>query len=115
MAHLQPGRFLLDARMRHRQLDQLEAVSFCVLLEHRNRLFAKRRIVINERDFLAFQTAFFRHVLHQNIGRTPIGAEQREAPLEDAAIGRFAATVAGGEHRNLVGKRLFRQRKRNAG
>jgi hypothetical protein len=55
LADLQPRRLLLHTRMRHRQRDQFEAVHLGALLQRRNRLAAIGRIVIDERDLLAFQ------------------------------------------------------------
>jgi hypothetical protein len=30
------------------------------------------------------------HVLHQHVGRIPVGARQREIPLEDIAVGAIS-------------------------
>src|SRR5262249_59706207 len=77
------------------------------------------RVVIDERDLLALELvepAFLLcDVLQENVGGRPIGAEQREVPLEYRAVARLRAAVAHGNERNLVVRRLFRERKGDAG
>ena len=119
LADLQPGGFLLHARVGDRQQGQGEAVHLGALFQHRNRLFAKRAVVIDQGDFLALElvvAAFlFGDVLYQSVCCHPIGARQGEIPLEDAAIGRFAATIAGGDQGDLVSRDFFSQRESDAG
>src|SRR5262249_39643606 len=54
-------------------------------------------------------------MLQDDVGGRPIGAEQREVPLEYRAVARLRTSVAHGDKRNLVERRLFRQRKGDAG
>ena len=67
--------------------------------------------MIQQRDLLALQLSrsalLLGDVLHENIGGIPVGAEQREIPLEDTAVHRFRTAVTGGQQRNLVERRLF--------
>src|SRR5262245_29040333 len=74
--------------------------------------------MIDQSDFLALElveAAFLLgDVLQDDVGRRPIGAEQREVPLEHRAVARVRAAVAHGDERNLVERRLFRQRKGDA-
>ena len=69
--------------------------------------------MVDQRDLLAFelvQAAFLlADGLHQRIGRQPVGAGQREVPLEHGAVLAFAAAVACRDQRNLVARRLFGQ------
>ncbi len=89
------------------------------LLQQRDRLLAVRAVVVDQRDLLALElvvAAFLLgDVLDQHVGRHPVGAGDREVPLEHAAIGRLAAAIAGGDQRDLVARGLFGQREGDAG
>src|SRR5262245_26078314 len=54
-------------------------------------------------------------MLQDDVGGRPIGAEQREVPLEHRAVARLRPSVAHGDERNLVERRLLRKRERDAG
>jgi hypothetical protein len=54
-------------------------------------------------------------VLHDDVGRRPVGAEQREVPFEHAAVARFGAAVAHGDDGDLVDRRLLGEREGDAG
>ena len=118
LADLQPGGFLLHAGVGHGQQGQHEAMHGSALLQQRNGLFAIRAVVINQGDFFALEfvkaTFFGRQVLDQNVSRAPVGAGQREVPLEHLAVGRFTAAIARGDQGNLVARGFFGQRKRDA-
>ena len=119
LADLQPGRLLLDAGMGDGHGRELEAVHLGALLEQRDRLLAVGRVVIDQHDLLALElveAAFLqRDVLHDDVGGRPVGAEQREVPLEHAAVARFGAAVAHRDDRDLVDRRLLGQREGDAG
>ena len=110
---------MLYTRGGDRQQLQVEAMHGGTLLQQRDRLFAIGRVVVDQRDLLALelvQTTFFcSDGLHQRVRRQPIGASQREVPLEHGAILALAAAVAGGDQRNLVARGLFGQGKGDAG
>ena len=101
------------------QRHEFEAVHLRPLLEERDRLLAIRRVVIDQRDLLALElveAAFLQaDVLHDDIGGRPVGAEQREVPLEHAAIPGFRAAVAHRDDRDLVDRRLLGEREGDAG
>src|SRR5262245_63677719 len=105
--------------MRHRQEQGLESVHLRALLQQGDRLLAIRRVVIDQRDLLALELVepafLLGDVLQENVGGRPIGAQQREVPLKHRAVARVRAAVAHGDERNLVERRLFRQRKGDAG
>src|SRR5574337_871964 len=119
LAHLQPGRLLLDAGRRHRDQLQLEAVHLRAFLQQRDRLLAERAVVVDERDLLALElveAAFLLgDVLDQDVGGGPVAAEDGGVPLEDAAVLARRQAVADGEQRHLVGRRLVGEREGDAG
>src|SRR5262245_18615243 len=96
----------------------LEAVHLRPLLQERDRLLAVRRVMVDESNPLALHlvpAALLRSdELENDVGGSPIGAEQRKIPLEYGAVARLRAAVAHGDDRDLVGRRLLRERKRNA-
>ena len=118
-ADLQPGGFLLHTGVGDRQQAQREPVHGGTFLQHRDRLFAERAVVVDQRDLLALEfvqaAGFVAQVLDDGVGGDPVGAGQREVPLEHATVGGFAAAVATGEQRNLVDRCFFRQREGDAG
>ena len=75
--------------------------------------------MIDERDLLALElveAAFLLgDVLQDDVGRGPVGAEQREVPREHAAVARLGAAVAHGDDRDLVDRRLLGEREGDAG
>ena len=89
------------------------------LLQQQDRLLAVWAVVVHEGDLLALQLVepafLLADVLDERVGRDPVRAEQREVPLEHAAILRFAAAVAGSDERDLVAGRLLGQREGGAG
>ena len=89
------------------------------LLQQRDRLLAVGRVVIDERDLLALELVeaalLLGDVLQDDIGRRPVGAEQREVPLEHRAVARFGTAVAHRDDRDLVGRGLLGERERDAG
>jgi hypothetical protein len=105
--------------MRDRQEQGLESVHLRALLQQGDRLLAVGRVVIDQRDLLALELVepafLLGDVLQENVGGRPIGIEQREVPLEYRAVARLRAAIAHGDERNLVERRLFRQRKGDAG
>src|SRR5262249_48770373 len=113
------GCLLLDTGMRDRQQQGLESVHLRALLQEGDRLLAVGRVVIDQRDLLALELVepalLLGDVLQENVGGRPIGAEQREVPLEYRAVARLRAAVAHGDERNLVERRLLRQRERDTG
>src|SRR5712692_300300 len=118
LPYLQPGRLLLHAGMGHRQEHGFKAVLLRTLLQQRDRLLAVGRVVINERDLLALElveAAFLLgDVLKDDVGGGPIGAEQREVPLEHRTIARLGAAVPHGDDRYLVGGGLLGEREGHA-
>ena len=117
LADLQPGGFLLDARCRHGQLEQLKAFLGGALFQQRNRLLAVGRVVVNQRDLLALEAAFFllQDVLNHRISGRPVAAQQWEVPLEHAAVGRLRQAIAHRYQRHLVAGRLVAGGKGDAG
>ena len=75
--------------------------------------------MVTDTDFLAFElvhaTSLFANVLQHRVTSYPIVSNQREIPFEHAAVLRVTAAIARCDHRNLVGRDLFGQRKRDAG
>src|SRR5262249_29031124 len=53
--------------------------------------------------------------LENDVGRRPVGAEQREIPLEHRAVARFGAAVAQRDKWNPVDRRLLGKREGQAG
>jgi hypothetical protein len=119
LADLQPLRFLLGARRRHRNRQELEAVLLGHDVERRDRLLAVGRIVIEQRDLLALELVEAAHllgdVLDGDVGCRPVGAEQREVPFEHRAVAAVGAAVAHGDQRDLVARRLLGQREGDTG
>ena len=111
LAHLQPGGFLFDAGWRDRQQLQLEPVVARSLLHQRDRLFAERTVVVDQRDFLAFEFVpaafFFGNGLQNGVSRHPVGAGYGKVPLEHRAVRAFAASVADGHDRDFVAGGFF--------
>jgi hypothetical protein len=89
------------------------------LLQKSDRLLTVGRVVIDQRDLLALELVepafLLGDVLQDDVGGRPIGAEQREVPLEYRAVARLRAAVAHGDERDLVERRLLRERKGDAG
>ncbi len=100
--------------MGDRQQLQFEAVLFGKRLEHRDRLLAVGRIVINIGDLLALQLVpaakQIGEILDLDVAGVPVGAEDREGPADDVAVGALGATIAAGQERDLVGLSLVHQR-----
>ncbi len=75
--------------------------------------------MIDERNPLTFHlvpAAFLiGNKLEDDVGGRPIGAQQREVPLEHRAVARFGPPVAHGDERNLVGRCPLREREGHAG
>ena len=74
--------------------------------------------MVNQRDLLALElvetASLLADMLNRHVGRHPVGAEQRIVPHENGAVLRLAATVAGGNQRDLVNRRLVGQGKGHA-
>ncbi len=119
LADLQPSRLLLDARMGHRDRRQLVAVHFRAFLQQRDRLATIRAVMVDQRDLLALElveaTELLGQMLDQDVGRRPIGAEQREVPREHAAVRGLRPAIAHADDRNLVARRLLGEREGDAG
>ena len=119
LTDLQPGRLLLDARMRDRQQLQVVTVHLRALLQQGDRLLAEWRVVVDKRNLLALQTirtAFLlREVLDQHVGCGPVHAAQREVVLEHGTVHRLGAAIAGGDDRDLVSGGLVGHRKGDPG
>ena len=119
LTHLQPGRFLLHAGCGHRQQLQLETVHLGALLQQRDRLFAKRTVVVDQRNLLALEFVHaaqaLANVLDQDVGAGPVAAQQGEVPLEGHAVLRDRQAVANGQQGNLVARCFFGQGKGDAG
>src|SRR5205807_8203566 len=85
----------------------------------RDRLLAIGRVVVDESNPLALHlipaALLIGDKVKNNVGRRPIGAEQREIPLEYGAVARLRAAIAHGDDRDLVDRRLLREREGNAG
>ena len=83
----------------------------CTLLQQRNGFFAKRAVVVDQGQFLAFElvkSAFFLgDGLHDGVGCDPVGAGNGEVPFEDGAIRALAAAIAHGHDRYFVDRRFF--------
>ena len=81
------------------------------LLYQRNRFFAKGAVVVNQGDFFTLEflpaTFFFGNGLQDGVSRHPIGASDREIPLEYCTIRAFTAAVTNGQHRDFVARRFF--------
>ncbi|EKD98019.1 MAG: hypothetical protein ACD_23C00622G0001 [uncultured bacterium] len=118
-AHLQPSSFLLNARRGNRQQLQGETILCSTLLQDGQQLFAKWAVVVAHANFFALElvhtTGLFAKVLQQCITCHPIVADQRKIPFENTSVSRIAAPVARGDHRNLVSREFFGQRKGDAG
>ncbi len=73
--------------------------------------------MIDERDLLALEAALLllRDVLQHHVGGRPVGAQQREIPLEHRAVGRLRQAIARGLDRHLVGEGLVRHGERDSG
>ena len=106
LAHLQPGGFLLNTWGSHGQQRQSETVHGSALLQQGNGFFAKRAVVVNQGNFLAFElvptTFFFGDGLHDGVSGHPVGTSNGEVPLEHGAVSALAAAIAHGHHRNFV-------------
>ncbi len=106
LADRQPLRLLLDARMRDRDRLEGEAVLLRQHFERRDRLLAIGAVVIDEADLLALELVdaaeLLGDVLDGDVGRGPVGAEQREVPGEHRAVLGFRAAVAHRHERDLV-------------
>ena len=89
------------------------------LLHDRQQFLAERAVVVDDGDLLALElvpAAFLLgDVLQHGVAGHPVVADEREVPLEDAAVGGVAAAVARGDHRDLVGRDLVGQREGDAG
>src|ERR1700722_8546581 len=98
---------------------QLEAVVVGQRLQQRDRLFAERRVEVNESDLLAFElveAAFtVGDVLHKSRGTIPISCRRIEDPRKIVAVGRRGEAVCHRENWNLVDGRLGNELKRNPG
>ena len=109
---------MFHAGRRDGQELQLKTVVAGAFLQQRNRLFAKRAVVVHKRYFFALEfvpaTFFFGNGLHDGVGGHPVGARDREVPLEDRAIGAFAAAIAHRQHGNFVARGFFGDGKSSA-
>ena len=87
---LQPGGFLLDAGVSHRQQLHLETIGLAQLLQHRDGFLAIRTVVVDEGNLLALQlgdAAFLLgDVLDGDLGANPVSPEQRKVPGEDGTV-----------------------------
>ena len=109
---------MLHARRRHGDKLQVKAVHFCAFLQQCNRLFAKRRVVVHQRNFFALElvqsTFLFTDVLNQDIGAGPVASHQRKIPFESLAVLCNRQAIADREQRYFVGHHFFGQRKSDA-
>ncbi len=117
LADLQPGGFLLHAGRRDGEGAEREAVGLGALLQQRDGLLAVGAVVVDQRDLLALEAALFLlgDVLQHHVGGGPVGAQQREIPLEHRAVGRLRETVARGLDGDLVHEGLVGHREGDAG
>src|SRR5690554_165485 len=119
LADLQPGGFLLHSWRRYRIQLQFEAVGLGPRFKQGDRFLAVGRVVIDQGDLLAFQLVFpaylLGNVLDHDVGCGPVGAQQREVPFEDRAVGRLRQAIAHGFNGHAVDNGLVCQRKRNTG
>ena len=79
--------------------------------QHGNSLFAVWTVVVNQANGFAFElvhtAGFGADVLDQYVNCGPVGTHQWEVPLEDAAVSRLAAAIAGCDEWNLVVRGFF--------
>ncbi|MCY1229277.1 hypothetical protein D9M72_416380 [compost metagenome] len=117
LADLQPLRALLVARVRHRDLDEVELVEPGLGLQRHDRLLAIGRVVVQVDDLLAGQraAALARQVLDDGRDLHLVRGHQRERIREHRAIHGIGAAVAHHHQRHLVSGGLVDQRVRNAG
>ncbi|MCY1535924.1 hypothetical protein D9M68_713510 [compost metagenome] len=105
--------------MGHGQQAQLEAVHSRAFLQDRDRFLAERAVVVDQCDVLALEVGsaaqLLANVLDDHVASHPVGACEREVPLEHAAVGRLAAAIAGGDQGDLVVGGFFGQREGDAG
>ncbi|MDT4854501.1 hypothetical protein FQZ97_888060 [compost metagenome] len=110
---------MFHARVGHGQQAQREAVHGRTFLQQGDGFLAVGAVVIDQCNLLALElvvAAFLLgDVLDQHVGRHPVGAGDREVPLEHAAVGRLAAAIAGGDQGDLVVGGFFGQREGDAG
>ena len=110
---------MLHAGVSHGQQAQLEAVHRRALLQDRDGFFAEGAVVVDQGDVLAFElvdtTGLLADVLDDHVAGHPIGACEREVPLEHATVSRFAAAVTCGDQGDLVAWGFFGQGKGDAG
>ena len=106
LADLQPLGLLLVARVGHGDLDHLKAVLGGQLVHDGVGLLAVGGVVIEQADLLTLQlvhaTFLLAHEVHDGGSLGPVGGDHREDPREDPAVRRIRATVADGDHRDLV-------------
>ncbi|MNZ94751.1 hypothetical protein D3C78_1138650 [compost metagenome] len=119
LADLQPGGLLFNAGGGDRIQHQLEAFLGGALLQQRDRFLAIGRVVVDQGDLLALElvhAAFFLgDVLDHHVGGGPVRAQQREVPLEHAAVHRLRQAVAHRFDGHLVDHGLVADRERDAG
>ena len=93
-----PRGLLLDAGMRHGDGFDVETVLLGQRLEDDNRIPAVGAVVIDQRDLPAFEIAnsaeLVGNVLYRDLGCGPRRAQQREVPLEDAAVLQITTPAA---------------------
>ena len=105
--------------MRHRDHFEFETEFRGFRFQHRMRLLAVSGIVIQQRDFLAFEFAraavLVGDELDDSGGAVPVIGHQRKHPREHTAIGGVSAAVAQGDQGNSVDRRLVDEAVGNAG
>ena len=116
LADLQPLRLLLVTRVGNGDLLDRESLVCRHAVEHRMRLLAVGRIVVEQDDLLALQVAFLRlDVLDHRRRLRPVGGDQRKHPRKHPAIGGVGPAVADRHQRDLVVGDLVQHRVGDAG
>ena len=116
---LQPGRLLVEPRVRDRVVPDLEAVHLGLLVEDRDRLLAVARLMVEVGDLLALQVLhaplLHAHELDLRGVLAPVVGHEREHVGEDLAVGRVGTPVAHRDDRNLVDGRALDEAVGDAG
>ena len=119
LAYLQPGGLLFNAGRSHRQKLQIESVHFGPLFEQGDGLLAKRAVMVNKRNFLAFEFVHaaerLAQVLDDDVGAGPVAAHHLEVPLEGHAVCRHRQAITHRQQRDLVARCFFGQGKGDPG
>ncbi len=105
--------------MRNHDGGKLVAVFARKVGQHRDRLLAIRRVVVDERDLLAAQlveaACLVADVAHRRRGLVPVGGDERKHIREDRPVGGIRAAVADRHDRDAVGGALLDERIGDAG